>query len=103
MGSCACGIGTFDLFAHLVACNLKQFRRMCPVFPQIWQTHKGLSCSLSLGMVGFLGLDSLRLTLVFLGGVTSTGLTISLTGGSKEEKKFLEWVLGTEIIQAPNS
>ena len=40
---------------------------------------------LIIGMVGFLGLESLRSTLVFLGGVTSTGLTISLIGDSEEE------------------
>ena len=96
MGSYVWGTGTFGLFACLAVCNLEQFGRMCLVFPQKWQTHKGLSCFVSLGMVGFLGLDSLRSTLVFLGGVTSTGLTISLTRGSKEETKFMEWVLDTE-------
>ena len=71
---------------------------MCPIFQQKWQTYKGLSCSLSLGMVGFLDLKSLRSTLVFLGGVTSTSLKISLTEGSEEETKFVEWVLDTEML-----
>ena len=69
MGSYVWDTGTFGLFTCLAVCNLEQFGRMCLVFPQKWQTHKGLSCFLSLGMVGFLGLDSLRSTLVFLGGV----------------------------------
>ena len=51
-------------------------------------------------MVGFLGLDSLRSTLGFLGGVISTGLTISLMRGSKEETKFVECVLGTEMLSS---
>ena len=52
---------------------------MCPDFPQKWQTHAGLSCNLPLGGLGVLGLDSWRSTLIFLGGVTSACLTISLT------------------------
>ena len=101
-----CLTGTFGLFARLAACSLKQFRRICPEFPQKWQTHAGLSCNLQLGGIGTLGLDSWRSTLIFLGGVTSTdlaslteGLTTSLTKGSKEEgTKFVEWGAGTEML-----
>ena len=71
---------------------------MCLDFPQKRQTHAGLSCNLSLEKVEFLGLDSLRSTLIFLGGVTYIGLTTSLTRGSEEETKFVEWVLGTEVL-----
>ena len=54
---------------------------------------------LTLGRVGFLGLDSLRSTIIFLGGcVTSIGLTISLLGGSEEETKFVEWVSDIEML-----
>ena len=63
---------------------------MCLDFPQKRQTHAGLSCNLSLEKVEFLGLDSLRSTLIFLGGVTYIGLTTSLTRGSEEETKFVE-------------
>ena len=90
MGSCAWETGIFCLFARLKACNLKQFGRMCLDFPQKWQTHAGLSCNLSLGMVEFLDLNSLRSTLNFLKGVTSTSLTFSLMGGLEEETKFVE-------------
>ena len=100
MRSCAWGTDTFGLFDHLAAYNMKHFEWMCLVFPQKRQTHKGLSCSLSLGIVGFLGIDSLRSTLVFLGGVTSIGLIISLLGGSEEETKFVEWVLDTNMLSA---
>ena len=65
---------------------------MCPDFPQKWQTHAGLSCDLSLERVGCLGLDSFSSTLIFLGGVTSKGLTTSLIGGSKEDE-------GTKIVE----
>ena len=87
------------LALQLATCNLKQFGRICPVFLQKWQTHKGLSCNLSLGRLGFLGLDSLRSTLIFLrGGVTFTSLTISLLEGSKKETKFVEWVSDIEML-----
>ena len=100
-GSCAWGTGIFSLFAHFATCNLKQFRWICIVFPQKWQTHKGLSCNLSLGRVGFLRLDSLRSTIIFLrGGVASTDLTISLLGGLEEETKFVEWVSDIEMLFA---
>ena len=80
---------------------MKQFKRICPIFQQKWQTHKGLSCNLSLGRVGFLGLDSLRSILIFLkGGITSTSLTISLLGASEEETKFVEWVSDTEMLSS---
>ena len=80
---------------------MKQFGWMLLDFPQKWQTHVGLSCNLSLGRVEFVGLDSLRSTLIFLeGGVTSTGLTISLLGGSEEGKKFVEWVLDIEMLSS---
>ena len=98
IGSCAWGTSTFGLFACLAVCNLKQFGRICPVFPQKWQTYKDLLCNLSLGRVGFLGLDFLRSTLIFLGVLTSTGLTISFTGGLEEETKFVEWVLDTKML-----
>ena len=73
---------------------------MCPDFPQKWQTQAGLSCVLSLERVVFLVLDTLRSTLIFLGGVTSKGLTTSLTrglttsltGGSEEDE-------GTKIVE----
>ena len=46
---------------------------------------------MSLGGLGVLGLNSLRSTLIFLGGgVTYIGWTISLLGGSEEETKFVE-------------
>ena len=61
----------------------------------------GLSCNLSLGRGGFLGLDSLRSTLIFLGGgVTSTGLTIILLGGSEEETKFVECVSDPKMLSS---
>ena len=78
---------------------MKQFGQIYIVFPQKWQTDKDLSCNLSFGRVGFLSLDSLRSTLIFLGGgVTSTGLTMSLWGGSEEVTMFVEWVLNTEML-----
>ena len=98
MGFYTWGTGTFGLFACLAACNLKQFGRMCPDFPQKWQTHAGLSCTLSLGGLGVLGLESLRSTLIFLGGVTSASLTISLMGGLEEETNFMEWFLEIVIL-----
>ena len=112
IGSCAWGIGTFGLFALFAACNLYQFRRMCPEFSQKWQTYAGLSCVLSFDRVGFLGLDSFRSTLIFLDDETSMGLTTSLTGGltvsltisltegSEEDEgtKFVEWGVDTEML-----
>ena len=98
MGSCAWGTYIFSLFAHLAAYNLKQFGRMCLDFPQKWQTHAGLSCNLPLGGLGVLGLGSGRSTLIFLRGVTSIGLTISLTKGSEEGTKFVECVSGTKML-----
>ena len=86
---------------------------MCPVFPQKWQTHAGLSCVLSLDKVGFLGLDSFRSTLIFLDDEPSKGLatsltegltislTISLTEGSEEEDEgtnFVEWGADTKML-----
>ena len=65
---------------------------MCPDFPQKWQTQAGLSCVLSLERVVFLVLDTLRSTLIFLRGVTSKGLTTSLTGGLEEDE-------GTKIVE----
>ena len=99
IGSCAWGTCTFGLFARLATCNLKQFGRMCPDFPQKWQTHAVLSCNLTLRGLGVIGLDFLRSTLIFLGGVTSASLTISLTGGSEEETKFVEWFLEMTIFK----
>ena len=75
---------------------------MCPDFPQKWQTHTGLSCDLSLERVDYLGLDSLRSTLIFLGGVTSKGLTTSLTTsltrGSEEDKRTKIVELGANTL-----
>ena len=67
---------------------------------------------MSLESVDSLGLDSFRLTLIFLDGETSMGLTTSLTGdltvslttslteGSEEDggKKFVEWGADTEML-----
>ena len=86
---------------------------MCPVFPQKWQTHAGLSCVLSLDRVGFLGLDSFRSTLIFLEDEPSKGLatsliegltislTISHTEGSEDEDEgtnLVEWGADTEML-----
>ena len=43
-------------------------------------------------MAYYLGLDSFSSTLIFLGGVTSKGLTTSLTRGSEEDE-------GTKIVE----
>ena len=87
---------------------------MCPDFPQKWQTHAGLSCDLSLERVGYLCLDSFRLTLIFLDGETSMELTTLLTGGltvsliilltkGSEEDDFVEWGVDTEMLSTkPN-
>ena len=82
---------------------------MCLDCPQKWQTQASIACNLSLESVDSLGLDSFRSTLIFLGGVTSTGLTASLTtsltGGSEEEEgtKFVEWGVDTEMLSTkPN-
>ena len=49
--------------------------------------------------LGFLGLDSLGSTLIFLeAGVTSTGLTISILEGSEEGTKFVECDSGTKML-----
>ena len=100
MGSYVWDTGTFGLFTCLAVCNLEQFGQMCPDFQQKWQTHAGLSCTLSLGGLEVLGLHSLRSTLIFLRGVTSTNLTISLTEGSEEKTKFVEWFLGPEMLSS---
>ena len=71
---------------------------MCSDFPQKWQTHAGLSYNLPLEGLGVLGLDSWRSTLIFLRGETSTSLTTSLTGGSDEGTKLVEWFSGTEMF-----
>ena len=86
---------------------------MCPDFPQKWQTYAGLSCVLSLDMVGFLDLDSFKSNLIFLDGETSMGLTtslteglivsliISLTEGSEKEDEWtnlVEWGTDTEML-----
>ena len=42
----------------------------------------------------------LRLILFKIKGVTSTGLTNSLMGGLEEEIKFVECVLGTEMLSS---
>ena len=54
-------------------------------------------------MVEFLDLDTLRSTLIFLGGVTSTGLTFLLTRDTEKGTKFVEWGVNTEILSTkPN-
>ena len=63
-------------------------------------------CSLIM-QLGLKSIRSLRLSiLIFLGGVTSTdltaslteGLTTSLIGGSEEGTKFVEWGSGIEML-----
>ena len=64
--SCSFGTGTFYLVACFEACNLKQFKCVCPAPPRKWQSHWGLFCFLLPGWLGFLGFDSLRSTLILL-------------------------------------
>ena len=47
---------------------------------------------MSVERVNYLGLNCFRSTLIFLRGVTSKGLTTSLTGGSEEDE-------GTKIVE----
>ena len=53
---------------------------------------------MSLERVDCLGLDSLRSTLIFLGGVTSKGLTTSLIGGSEEDEGTKIMELGADTL-----
>ena len=69
---------TFGLVPWLLACNLKQFGRLCPTPPQKWQNHWSLCCFLPTRWVGCLGLVLLiRSTLIFLVAKTSSLWTLT--------------------------
>ena len=93
--SCAFDIDTFCLDDCFKACNLKQFGLVCLVSPQKWQNHWGLLFFLLPNWLVFLGLDSLKSTLVLLEARTSSLCTLTLdTNGWTIEEDVTSTNLG---------